>query len=103
MKREIKVTAYELNYDDIPEKPSEFFAFWKEKIQLVPEEYREVALIEIEAEEDYGSAMLAATVSYYRPETNQEEALREGREKTRVELNKQQELRQLEMLKKKYG
>ena len=37
MKKNIKVTVFELDCDDIPEKPCKFLAFWKEKIELVPE------------------------------------------------------------------
>ena len=104
MKKDIKIEVYSFYWDaTIPEKADEFFAFWKEKVNLVPEEYRNTTRIEIGLGDDYGHAELNATVSFTRPETGQEEAGRERRTVAKDYWIRREELAQLAKLKEKYG
>ena len=90
----ITVTVFE---DDniehkIPELASEFMEFWRTKIDMVPEEFKGSAYIEIESTEEWGSAGISAKVTYTRPKTDEDRArdkqdydlarnLQEGRER----------------------
>lgn len=102
MKQKKQIKAYELGYDDIPEKADEFIRFWQDKINMVPEEFRDTAKIEMEAEESYGCATFEATVSYIRSETDKEERSREKRAQDSQESIKRRELADLAKLKLKY-
>ena len=104
MKSEILVTVFkeDCNYD-LPTKPDEFIAFFEEKIALVPNEYRDSARVEVEADIYYDSTKLNVMVSYKRLETDEEENARLKREKEQKAWKENQELCQLEKLKEKYG
>ena len=103
MKQNRTVKVYEEEYDDLPEKADEFIAFFQSKVDAIPEENRGTARIEIEAEENYGSASLSVEISYARPETDEEEAARERREQLRKDEIKTRDLRELARLKEKLG
>jgi len=93
-------------YDgDWPERNAiEFLAWFEEKINSIPEEFRREAKIELEALSSYEeSAYVSLEIYYYRPETGDEELVRKSKEQNRIELVKQRELKQLEELKRKYG
>lgn len=69
-----------------------------------PEEYRDTVEIEVEAEPSWeSSAVLEAKVFYVRPETDAEMADRQCREEGRVRYKLDQERRQYEWLKAKFG
>jgi len=105
MKNKIYVTAFDedKNYD-LPTKPDELIAFFQEKIALVPEEYKDTAEIEIEAESIFDNyTALNIKITYRRPESDEEEKKRLEREKAQKEWRENQELCQLEKLKEKYG
>lgn len=101
----VEVTVF--NDDDIscelPEKPDEFMAWWQDKLDMVPVEYKASAKIEVECYEGYGSGQLEVTVSYTRPENDEEVAKRELRERKNQELQERQELCEFERLKEKLG
>ena len=66
------VSGYEL-----PETPAAFMAFWEAKFKEVPVEFRGTTHIKIEAEDEYGITAIYLTVSYVRPETDDEMIIRE--------------------------
>lgn len=88
---------------DIPEKADKFMEFWQEKINLIPEEHRGTAEIELEADESYGSPYLNVTVRYKRPETDEETVAREGRVLAQNDARRNREIAQMKRLKEKYG
>ena len=72
----ITVTVFEDGHFEhkMPELASEFMEFWRTKIDMVPEEFRVSAYIEIESTEEWGSAGISGKVSYKRPKTDEDKA-----------------------------
>lgn len=104
-RKTVKIVVFnrdDLNYN-LPEKPDEFMSWWQEKLDMVPEEHRATATVELEANVFYDSSELEATVSYTRPESDDELAARKLKEKQQREFRENQELCELERLKKKFG
>jgi len=97
------IEVFNEEYPDIPEKADKFMEFWQEKINLIPEEHRGTAVIEIEAGESWGSPYLNTTVRYKRPETDEEKDAREGRIAAQSNAQRDREIEQLRKLKEKYG
>ena len=58
----------------IPELASEFMEFWRTKIDMVPEEFKGSAYIEITHCEEWGLPMITARVTYKRPKTDEDKA-----------------------------
>jgi len=87
----------------MPSKPTEFLAFWEEKFNEVPEEYRDSTEIEFEADMDYDSVISSVEIYYYRPETEEEKEEREARETQARMINEARERQQLALLMEKYG
>jgi len=86
------------------ENAAKFLAWFEEKINSIPKEFRDSAKVELEAVPGYEHCAYASIeIYYYRPETDEEEIARKAKEQNRAELKKQLELRQLEELKRKYG
>ena len=103
MKINITKEVYTDEYADIPEKPDEFLAFWKDKIDRIPEEYRDSATIEVKGVDNYGDPGVKVTVSYVRPETDEEEDRRKrGNQETKDSIERR-ELEELRRLTKKYN
>jgi hypothetical protein len=69
----------------------------------IPEEYRELATCEIESESEYDSHHATISVSYARPETDEEVSERLRSELLSKELKEREERATLETLKRKYG
>ena len=103
MKKIISKKVYDLGYDDIPEKADEFFAFWRDKIERVPEEHRDSARIEISTYESYGCGTLDAEVIYTREETDREYEDRMAAANELAGRVRRRELLKLQELKQKYG
>ena len=107
MNIKIEVFKKELfDYDGVwPEENAvKFLAWLEEKINSIPKEFRNSAKVDFEAEPGYAeNASATVEIHYYRPETDEEEIARKAKEQNRAELRKQQDLRQLEELKLKYG
>jgi hypothetical protein len=57
---------------ELPSNPAEFLQFWREKIELIPQEYRQNAKVNSE----FGEGYLDFSITYTRPETKDEEAFR---------------------------
>ena len=88
---------------DLPTKASEFMAFWQSKLDEIPNAYRDTAEIEVEAVPSYeGSAVLSVSVTYSRPETDDEVSSREREENAAEERKREQEMAKLRELRKKY-
>ena len=103
MKKEIKVNVYQTHAEwDLPTKAVDFMAFWDEKLTLIPDDHRANAQIEIEAITSYDQALLEVTVSYTRPETDEEEMCREKNAQARADNAEQRERSELDRLKRKY-
>ena len=102
MKKNKTIKVYEESWPTIPEKPSEFIAFWESKIDLIPEEHKESASIEIESSPYYDSSVLEVTISYTREETDEEQKIREFEEMRSKEEVRAREIALLNQLKQKY-
>ena len=89
--------------DDIPENASEFVAFWQAKVDKIPIEFIDDAIIEIEACEEDGYPYICFDISYKRPETAEEMKAREDRDNSRIEHNKAHKLQQYNILKAELG
>jgi len=105
MKREVRIIVFEDDdiEDDIPTAPAEFMAFWREKIDLIPQEFMDTANIDLVGDSRWESGYLEARISFTRLETDEEEAARLKKEEDRRKFIENQELCQLENLKAKYG
>lgn len=103
----IKIEVFKKEqYDgDWPEENAfQFLTWFEEKINSIPEEFRETAKVELEPVSGYdGGSYASIEIYYYRPETEEETKVRESKEKNRAELLRQRELKRLEELKRKYG
>ena len=56
----------------VPTDAYEFVDFWLDKLEAIPEEFRDTAKIELEVDNYYDMALMSATVSFTRPETKEE-------------------------------
>ena len=70
----ITVEVYKYNFvdDHIPTKADEFMEFWQDKLNLIPDEFMDSALIDIDEIEEYGASYFSAKVTYKRPKTDEE-------------------------------
>lgn len=102
MKKKIVIFKEESSYD-IPEKASEFIAYFQEKIATIPDECLETARIEIEADVAWDWPQLSVEIYYERDETEEEAIQREQQKANREAQTKSRELAELERIKKKYG
>jgi hypothetical protein len=109
MKKEISVTVFkEYLKDGLFTKSDKLIKFIQEKVNFVPEEYRDTARIHIYIEtDDYNflsnSGRLVFEVICRRLEFDKEYEDRLAMEKPNREWKENQELCQLEKLKEKYG
>ena len=101
----IEVFRKERYEGEWPEKNAiAFLAWFEEKINSIPEEFRGSAEVEIDSVSlGEGSSYALIEIYYSRPETKEEAKARELKQHDKAELLKQRELRQLEELKRKYG
>jgi hypothetical protein len=76
----------------IPEKATEFMAFWQSKLDKIPDEFMDSARVEVEAESYHNGASLDVEISYVRPETDSEMESREYQEKQIADRNKERKL-----------
>lgn len=91
-----------INYD-LPAEPKEFLKYWESKIALIPAEYVDEAIIDVEAESvgDYSSALFVS-IYYCRPETPEERVERLDVDKCRDQKIEDREREELRLLKLKY-
>lgn len=82
--RNIEITVFETDYaeGEFPKSPSEFFAYFQQYLEQIPEEYRENAK---------------------RPETEEEKQERVKREQIQADRTRERELATLAELKAKYN
>lgn len=86
-----------------PEDATGCIAWFSEKLESIPPEYRSAAKIEIDVKGSYVNSCYARIEIYYdRTETDDEENAREAENQRRREAQKAQELRTLAALKAKY-
>ncbi len=107
MRREKRVIVFEeekYDGDWPPDDAAGYIAWFVEKLNSIPEEYRANATIEIGSRRSYEDISFATLEIYYtRPETDSEMAARKAEERRRQEAAKAEELRTLAALKAKYG
>tara|TARA_R110000822_G_scaffold281440_1_gene403157 strand:- start:268 stop:597 length:330 start_codon:yes stop_codon:yes gene_type:complete len=85
----------------VPEKGSEFMAFWQGQLDKIPKEFMDSALIEIDSESDrYGGSSVNMQVSYKRPESDREIEARIKHEFHYAKRDADQKRLQYERLKK---
>ena len=106
MKRSRTVIVFEEEQYDgewIPNNAAEVLEWLSDKVNSIPEEFRDSALFEVDARSNYeDSAYASIRISYVRPETDEEEAKREDEERRHAERRRDGELRKLAELKAKY-
>lgn len=88
---------------DIPEDAAGFMAFFAEKLETIPDEYRHSAKIEVRAETCYDSAILAVEIYYYRPETEQEVSDRLAKQAAKEAQNQARKLAEFQRLRDELG
>lgn len=86
--------------DTIPDTPQEFLDFWQQKIDLIPEQYLSATGIELATEWDSGAITLS--ISYDRPETEDEKIAREYRDSNIAKEVRRRDLATLAELQAKY-
>jgi len=93
MRKNKTIKVYEeIGCYDMPEKATEFMAFWQSKLDKIPAEFMGSARIEVEAESYYDSASLDVEISYVRPESDSEMESREYQDKQRADRDKERKL-----------
>jgi len=88
--------------EDIPERPDEFINFWKEKIDLIPIEFKNAAEITLEPDVRWDCGYLEFKIIYKRPETEEEASARMNSNEMQEENKKKREIAALIRLKAKY-
>ncbi len=89
-------------YAVIPTNCNDFMRFWQEKIDLIPDEFRNDAEINLEPEKYYNGPGINLSVSYRRLETDEEEAKRNAIENQQLEDFEKAEMIVYKRLKAKY-
>ena len=89
-----------------PKKTDEFSEYFQKEINLIPDEYKESAMIEIDSYQDSGYIFSVVDIYCMREETDEEEFEREEREdkeqRTKEAFIESNERIQLDYLKNKY-
>lgn len=103
----VTVTVFDQEQYDGPDWPApeadKFIAWLSEKVRTIPQEYRSAARIEFSTAYRYEDAYARIEISYTRPETGAEEAIRLGHAQRKAENDRQEELAVLRRLQEKYG
>lgn len=104
MKKEIRIVIFSSGScaHALPNNSAEFIKWWEEKFNLCPSEYSEKLQVDCSTSTYYDSSQLEVEIYYYRPETDEEYENRLKKEQQALEFRKNQELCELERLKKKY-
>lgn len=106
MKKEKMVVLFDSRKESIYSLPNRAGEFWKwltSLLEELPEQFRDSAIIEFGAKNDYGDLTPTLTVSYRRPETDEEERQREEHQRQSDEQRREILLRQLRELDQKRG
>lgn len=106
MKKMINITVFDQGQCGAEWPPTNaivFLQWFTWKIAEIPEEFRANAKVEIEGVSSYGNANAHMSITYCRPETDEEAQAREQKEIALAKAKKDAELRQLAALKAKYG
>lgn len=100
----INVCCVESGYPEWPSKKASQFIEWiSERLAEIPAEHRDTAEINITALGYYDSDNSSEiNIDYYRPETDAEMAARIDLEERRRRIEKEREIRLLNLLKAKY-
>jgi hypothetical protein len=99
----IRKTVEQYDADWPPEDAAGALAWFQQKLDCVPSEFRTTARIQIDSEESYGSSKATIEISYTRPETDEEEAQRKQQAAAKADRQRADELRTLAALQAKYG
>ena len=101
--RRIRI-PYEQNVHKIDQPIKEFIETWQSRVSEIPDEFLDTATVEITTCEDgYGVVLIDIDVVYERPETDEEEVVRERREETLDERNKASKVIKYHALKAELG
>jgi len=103
MKDKREVVFYIDSEFGLPSGAKEFMKYWQDKIDLIPEEFKDSAKICCDATDDgYGCNFIEVEVYYYRPETKGEEKERVNGDIENTKVIRDRELAQFAKLKAKY-
>lgn len=105
MKKKITITVFdeEISYN-IPSNPKEFMKYFQDKIDLIPEEYKDIAIVELNSDYgEYNSTKMIFSIDYERYETDEEREYRELKIITQKSVVREKELNQLKKLREKYN
>lgn len=83
--RTVYIQHFQENDIDLPDTCEEFLAFWVEKFKGIPKECLSGAIIDLEAEDYYGSTNFNLDIYYRRPENDQDVKDRKARESAKEE------------------
>jgi hypothetical protein len=81
-----------------PEGLAEFREWVDDLLEGIPEEFRDSAKIQIDSTTSYGQSLATVTVSYVRPETDEEAARREHEERAGWEQQRNRLRHELEQI-----
>ena len=86
-----------------PESLIETVAWFQSKLEEVPEERRHKVTCTIGSDSEWDSSYSTIKISYYRPETPEEEEQRLAKERQRFALRQEQEVANALAVLKRYG
>ena len=105
MKKTVTETVYDTTLIKSPSPPqnlSEHIRWLTEKLESIPEQFRDAAKVEIEATSSYDCPSLEYSISYERPETLAEKQNRIAKKTVISEATRLREIETLNRLKAKY-
>ena len=100
---DVKVTIYEKDYYYPEGNAAEFMKFFQDKLDTIPKEFVDSAVIEIEAVDNYGSSSIDCSIYYFRPQTEAEISAEMAAKEAIALGERQRKLDQIERLKRELG
>lgn len=101
MKGHIKEIYNVTPFFDLPTGRSKILKFWKDIMKHIPAEHAHTTEISVDGNEDDDYRDIV--ISYWRPETKDEQETRENKEKYYAKHVEDRELKELARLQEKYG
>jgi hypothetical protein len=97
----VKVKVYEKDdFYEVPSNAKEFILFFQEKIDLIPDQFKDSAFIEIDSRTYCDSSYINIDIHYFRPKTEEELQLDAENSARQQEQAKRRKLAEFERLKR---
>ncbi len=102
MSNETKVRVYRDDCLCLEEGPVEFLKFFEEKIALIPDEYKDVAIVSLDSYAEWDCPYTDFEIYYIRPESEEDRQERKREEEEQEAEREKRELANIELMRKKH-